>query len=112
MNNYPESIYFRQTPIQYLFFKEGSNEKLANFGKTNKLPCGGVWVLGKEFAIYICYAADSYNHMTSVYLYDERCGDGFYELKLALCEYLYTLHSTKTLNEISIELGLDGERYV
>ncbi len=99
--------YYYKSSIKHCFFGKDSNMKLAQWGINNKLSCGGSWLLGKDFAFEICYAADSYNHMAYVKEYNTKITKCWLELEIHLLKYRHTMHTTKTRNDVAINLGLN-----
>jgi len=103
----PNPYYYDENSgIQHNFFDENSNSKLAEFGIKNHLSCGGVWILGKNFAFCIEYAADSYNHMAKVREFGKSITRKWYKLHEHLCSFEHTLHTLKSRDEIANNLGL------
>lgn len=92
------------------FWEEDSNRTLALFGAKSRLPCGGVWFLttNDKFAVCVEYAADSYNHMTMVEIFDETCPK-WYELQRHLALYRHTIFVTKPKTDFLADLGITGK---
>ena len=108
MRMYNPNIYFYSNDggREYIFWDKGSNKKLAEFGYRNNLSCGGAWIIGKDFAFQINYAADSYNHMSSVREFNAENTEKWHELRRYLCEVEWNLHSLKSRDNVANDLGL------
>jgi len=89
---------------------EGSNAALTELGARNRLPCGGHWIIGGDFAFCIEYGADSYSSpFTCVREFGARTTEKWAEMRVHLCEIERNWHTPKTRNEVAQDLGLDQQ---
>lgn len=91
--------------FQMIFCDEKDNKILGDFGMGQNLPCGGTWFLGKGFAFEVSYAANTYYQLSSVSEFGPFC-DRWKELERHLLLFQFTIHTTKTLQEMREDLGL------
>lgn len=85
----------------------GDNDTFAQFGARNRLPCGGFWIIGKDFAFCLNFAADNYRSPFSlVREFGPKTTRLWPELRQHLCDVERNWHTLKSRDTVAAELGI------